>query len=312
MSSTNKGLEGGSGKGRGKGKGKGGSAQPNKKRAREFEAWLSNGDTSLFEKINGVIAVYKPEGKTSSDVVQNVRRALESQLFATGVPKRPRGKPLVKVGHGGTLDPLATGVLVVGLGTGCRQMADYLKGTKKYEGLGMLGSEYDTQDCTGKVTKEALFEHVTQQAMLDILPNFTGDIQQIPPMYSALKKDGERLYDIARRGETVEREARKVHISELQLRCVDSNGGVEIKDDNKESEQQLALPAFCLEIECSGGTYIRTMIEDIGRAVDSAAHMTALTRTKQGPFGLDDCLTEGDCNDADKIIAHIETCKAKL
>ena len=125
--------------------------QPNKKRAREWEDWQKQGDTTLLDNLNGVIAVFKPEGSSSSDVVQQVRRSLETHLYATGVPKRPRGKPLVKVGHGGTLDPLATGVLVVGIGTGCREMGSYLKGTKRYHGLGRLGSEYDTQDCTGKV-----------------------------------------------------------------------------------------------------------------------------------------------------------------
>lgn len=250
------------------------------------------------------MAVYKPEGSTSADVVQQVRSVLEAEMFSKGVPKRPRGKPLLKVGHGGTLDPLADGVLVVGVGTGCRDMSAYLKGTKRYLGVGVLGAEYDTGDCTGQVSRECAWAHVTKTQLLEALPQFRGEIEQVPPMFSALRKDGERLYDLARRGETVEREARKVTISKLELICADA-----------EEEGEYKLPQFALEIECGGGTYVRTLIEDVARAVKSGAHMKALTRVKQGPFTLDDCLRLDAAEESgavDAIAAHVEKCKGLL
>ena len=231
-------------------------------------------------ELDGIFAVAKPTAWTSTDVVQKVRSTLEKARRRAGKKKK------FKVGHGGTLDPLATGVLVLGVGRGCRSLESYLKGEKTYRATGLLGSETDTFDSDGQIVAEKPFEHITPEAFADCLDDFRGDIFQVPPMYSALRVDGRRLYDLAREGITVDREPRPVHISKLDL--VD-----------------LSLPEFSLDVTCSGGTYIRSLISDIGKSLDSLAHMTSLERTVQGPFHLGDCLSEEFFGDSDAIAEHL-------
>lgn len=207
---------------------------------------------------------------------------------------------MLKVGHGGTLDPLADGVFVVGVGRGTREMAQYLAGYKRYRAVGMLGAEFNTGDCNGEVTAVHPWQHVTRGRLLEVLPQFTGDIQQVPPMFSALKKDGKRLYELARRGENVERQSRLVHIADLKLTWRANDGAA------------LELPYFGLDITCSGGTYVRTLIEDIGKQVGSGAHMTGLSRTQQGVFDLEHCLPEEAWQDHEQIMSHLKACEEYL
>ena len=231
--------------------------------------------------MNGFVAVYKPKDWSSNDVVQKVRGVLEKEAR-----QRAGTKVKVKVGHGGTLDPMATGVLVLGVGTGCRDLSMYLKGSKAYRAVGLLGSEYDTMDSTGQITET-----------VDVaLGAFRGNIMQRPPAFSALRKNGKRLYELARKGEIVEVEPRPVQVDLLNLVPAEEEAG-----------QVLPWPHFGLEIECQGGTYVRSLISDLARAVGARAHMTALVRTKQGPFFLTDCVPEEVWrNDAEAIVRSLK------
>lgn len=205
----------------------------------------------------------------------------------------------IKVGHGGTLDPLAEGVLVIGVGHGTKLMDTYLAGSKAYEAVALLGSETDTYDSTGNVTEALDCTHVTMDKINQALPQFRGDILQVPPMYSALKRDGKKLYELAREGIEVEREARPVSVYALELLH-------QYKGTTRPGSATITLPYFGLHIECSGGFYVRTVIRDIARACDARAHMTDLLRTKQGAFTTADCLYEKDWN-YQSICNHILT-----
>ncbi len=202
---------------------------------------------------NGFLVVNKPEGITSHDVVDQVRK-----LF-----------PKHKVGHGGTLDPLATGVLVLGIGQGTKQLQYFLNEDKQYCAGFRLGIETNTQDSTGDVmaTKES-FE-VLQDDVERVCHNFKGVIEQIPPMFSAKKLKGQRLYKLARKGISVERDPKKVTIHSLYLKDFNGVDGA-------------------LDIQCSKGTYVRTLCHDIGARLGVGAHMTSLVRTRSGSFALKD------------------------
>ncbi len=205
--------------------------------------------------MTGIICINKDKDITSFGVVSEVRSILGER----------------KAGHTGTLDPMATGVLPVMLG-GATRFLDYLpESDKGYKASFALGRMTDTLDITGRVTGE--YEvNVTQQEILRVLENFTGKISQIPPMYSAVSVDGKRLYDLARQGIEVERQARQVEIKKLEL------------TDFKNGE-------YTIDVLCTKGTYIRTLIDDIGKALGCGAVMTGLTRTLASGFTLDDCIT---------------------
>lgn len=245
---------------------------------------------SDFVAPNGVLAVYKPKGFTSFDVVAKVRGTLQRAIRRS----TNEAKKKIKVGHGGTLDPAATGVLVLGIGTGCRELESYLAGPKGYRATGMLGAETDTLDTEGNVTAEAGWDHVTREGIEAALCEFQGDIMQSPPMYSAIKMKGRRLYDLARAGIYVERERRPVTIHNLALTFFEP-------------------PTFGLDVECGGGTYIRSLIADIARheRVRSVAHVTELERTQHGIFALEHCLHQPDWTPG-KIGAHVEYCRELL
>ena len=207
--------------------------------------------------MDGFINVNKPLGKTSSDVVVYVRRRL------------PRG---ARVGHGGTLDPEASGVLPVCVG-GAARLFDYIIDKEKtYIATLRLGIVTDTQDAGGEViqTREvsARLEDVARA-----LPHFEGEIEQIPPMYSAIKKDGKRLYQLARKGETVEIPARKCRVHGIEL--------LEDLGDNR----------YKLRVRCGKGVYIRTLCHDIGAYLGCGGHMASLERTAAGAFRIEDALT---------------------
>ena len=245
-------------------------------RVRALSTLASSSGHPLPTIPSGLVAVYKPQDWSSSDVVNKVKFVLQKGAQALG-----GRKCRVKVGHGGTLDPLAQGVLVLGVGDGTRLLSEYLSGDKEYLGSGRLGAEMDTQDSTGTVMETVDPSHVTRERLEQALGGFRGEIMQLPPMYSALKRDGKKLYELARAGIEVEREPRPVTIF-----------GLSLLDQCPASGQQLQLPDFGLQVTCSGGTYVRTIMSDLGRAVDTRAYMTQLVRSRQGPFVLQDCLRQ--------------------
>jgi tRNA pseudouridine55 synthase len=197
----------------------------------------------------------KADGLTSFDVVARVRRI-------TGCRR---------VGHGGTLDPFATGLLVIGIGPATRLMRFLSSGHKSYEATVRFGAETDSEDLTGSIVRES-GEIPDADAIRAALPAFTGRLMQVPPRLSAIHVDGERSYRRVRRGEEVELVAREVEVHRLELLAVQ---GVEAR----------------ILVECGGGTYIRALARDLGRALQSAAHLSALRRTRVGPFDLDQALT---------------------
>ena len=205
---------------------------------------------------SGILNVNKPEGWTSHDVVARVRRLTRQR----------------RVGHAGTLDPFATGVLLVCLGQATR-VSEYLMAARKlYRARVRFGAATDTYDATGRVTLQT--EHIpeSREAIEEILPRFTGRILQTPPAYSALKLEGEPAYRRARRGEAVEQAPRPVEIYALRL-C------------------SWAPPDLEIEVLCGKGTYIRSLAHDLGRAAGSAAHLVALERRAVGAFTLDDAVS---------------------
>lgn len=247
----------------------------------------------------GIFSVVKPLTWTSSDVVSFIRKMLERDARERGakpvrVGSRRNKSRILKVGHGGTLDPLATGVLVVGVGKGTKELQGFLSGSKKYTAEGELGFETNTLDMdpTGNITKQASFEHVTKESMEETLPNFVGTIQQVPPLFSAIKRGGKRLYEQARDGGATEKdikiEAREVTIHQLQLLGMET-------------------PKFSLDIECGGGTYVRSLIRDIAQQLDTVATMTSLERTKQGQFTVETSLVREDWS-PDNVYAAIDRC----
>lgn len=207
--------------------------------------------------MNGILVIDKPQDFTSFDVIAVVRRITGQR----------------KAGHTGTLDPNATGVLPVLLGSATKAQDLILNHDKTYCASFQLGKTTDTLDIWGKVTGECK-ANVKKQQIQDLLLQFTGEIEQIPPMFSAVQKDGQRLYDLARKGIEVERESRKVTVYSLELTGFDE-----------------ILQCGTLEISCSKGTYVRTLIDDIGRLLGTGAVMTALKRTSACGFTLDDSIT---------------------
>jgi tRNA pseudouridine55 synthase len=202
--------------------------------------------------MTGIIVVDKPEGITSFDVVRQIRRAAGEK----------------HVGHSGTLDPMATGVLAVFLGRATRAVDYAMNGTKRYRAKLRPGIVTDTQDITGNVIGKT-DAAVSREQLQEVLPRFQGEIQQIPPMYAALRYKGKHLYEIARQGKTVPRPPRTITIYALRV-CGEEDGD------------------FLLDIECSKGTYIRTLCNDIGEALGCGACLAELCRTKNGPFSIKD------------------------
>ncbi len=209
--------------------------------------------------ISGILVIDKPQGVTSHDMVGLCRK-----LYGTR-----------KVGHAGTLDPMATGVLVMLIGRAAKASDFLLEKVKTYETTLRFGITTDTQDITGEVIASSE-NFPTREEVECILPSFRGEIQQIPPMYSALKRNGQKLYDLARQGIEIEREARPVTIYELELTAF----------RNTET-----LTEADLTVTCSKGTYIRTLCNDIGEAAKCYGTMAALRRTKAGMFTLESAVT---------------------
>jgi tRNA pseudouridine55 synthase len=223
--------------------------------------------------VHGWLVVDKPVGAGSTQVVSAVKRAL-----------REGGYPKVKVGHGGTLDPLASGVLPIALGEATKLAGRMLDSDKVYEFTIAFGTETDTLDLEGVVV--ARCDHIPEfGATEDVLVDFIGEIEQIPPAYSALKIDGRRAYDIARAGMIPEMQPRKVMVHDLSYVAEGLDDGV----------RWVTLQA-CV----SKGTYIRSLARDIAYALDSVGHVTKLRRTKAGPFGLESAISLDKLADAAK------------
>ena len=211
--------------------------------------------------MNGVLIIDKSAGPTSHDVVASVRRVLRMK----------------KVGHTGTLDPAATGVLPIVLGKATK-LSRYLVGCdKSYRGVVTLGVTTDTLDAVGEVLEEKPVD-VTEEQIEAVLEQFRGDIKQVPPMYSAKKIDGKKLYELARQGVEVEREATGVRIDELKLVSFDGTDIV-------------------VDVTCTSGAYIRVLALDIGEALGCGAHLSALRRTRVGSFDLSSAITIDDLAD---------------
>lgn len=210
--------------------------------------------------MDGILAIWKPEGWTSHDVVAKTRRLLGMK----------------RIGHAGTLDPMVTGVLPLCLGRSTRVVEYIQERPKAYEATICLGVATDTEDMTGEVIEAVDAVHVAESDIKDVLKRFIGEIDQVPPMYSAVKIDGKRLYELAREGKSVERKARQVTIHEIELLSVD----LEKKH-----------PQFTFSVLCSKGTYIRTLCVDIGKALGVPAAMASLVRTMSGGIVREQCVT---------------------
>lgn len=229
--------------------------------------------------MNGVIIIDKPAGFTSFDVIAVVRKLTGQR----------------KTGHTGTLDPNATGVLPVLLGAATKAQDLIVNHDKRYTAQFRLGMTTDTLDIWGEVTSES-GKTATAENITALLPRFTGEIEQIPPMYSAVQKNGQRLYDLARKGIEVEREGRRVTVYHLRLESF-----------NEETQTGV------LDISCSKGTYVRTIIDDLGKALGTGAVMTALRRVEACGYSLSDCVTLDelrglcDCGEAENILRPVES-----
>lgn len=206
--------------------------------------------------VDGFLVIDKPVGITSHDVVSRVRRLLGIR----------------RVGHTGTLDPFATGVLPVAVGEGTKAIPFLDEGEKEYEAELLLGTVTDTLDHTGTVVRHTGWDTVTEAALLERMAGLTGTISQTPPMYSAIKQGGQPLYKLARKGVEVERQPRQVtiHCFEL-LSCT--------------------LPTATVRVRCSRGTYIRSLADDLGRLLGCGACLSGLRRTRSGPFDIADAVT---------------------
>jgi tRNA pseudouridine55 synthase len=237
----------------------------------------------LNAELNGILLINKPKSWTSFDCVAKIRGILRS---ATGVKK-------IKVGHSGTLDPIATGVLPIFVGKATKTIPFIENKDKEYIADFKLGMTTDTLDITGEVTGEIplpadLSAEDLSRRINALLPKFIGEISQLPPMYSAVKVDGVRLYKLARKGVEVERKSRSVTIYDAELLPAD------LPTDGENPET--AFNRFKLKISCSAGTYVRVLIDDIGRALGFGAVMTDLVRTKSNGFDIENCTSIENLN----------------
>jgi len=214
--------------------------------------------------MDGILVVDKPKGMTSHDVVDIVRRRFGMR----------------RVGHAGTLDPMATGVLVMLVGQATKSADTFLRDDKEYVATLFFGRSTDTQDATGKVLEEKDVNSLDIDAIKKTMESFKGDMEQIPPMVSAKKYKGKKLYELARKGQTVARKPCPITIHEIEL--IEFN-----------------LPEIIFRVKCSKGTYVRTLCEDIGRSLGYPAHMSALKRTQSGRFFLKEAVSLDDINEKD-------------
>ena len=209
-----------------------------------------------------IIGIDKPLGWTSFDAVKRLRGAVRRRL---GVKK-------FKIGHAGTLDPLATGVLIVCTGRATKEIERLQAGSKEYIADIRLGATTPSYDLETEIDATYPWEHITVDSIEEILPRFRGKVMQVPPVFSAVKIDGKRAYKFARKGQEVELKAKPLEISELEILSFEP-------------------PLLRLRVVCSKGTYIRALARDIGQALESGGHLVGLRRTRVGEIGVDSCLS---------------------
>jgi len=232
---------------------------------------MDSSSTSLAALEEGsILLIDKPAGWTSFDVVNKIRGTIKSQL---GIKK-------IKVGHSGTLDPMATGLLLLGTGKCTRELASLQDLGKCYEGTIKLGATTPSYDAETEIDQIYPFDHITKEALEEVVKKLQGELMQIPPIFSAIKVGGQPLYKKARKGEVFEPEPRKICIYSLEI-------------------LRLELPEIDFVVHCSKGTYIRSLAYDLGKMLASGAHLTRLVRTKIGDYSLSDALTP------EKFIASI-------
>lgn len=290
--------------------------------------------------LNGVFAVFKPAGETSARTIDRVKNSLIR--LALG-PSASSNKQLfkrfsrqIKVGHGGTLDPMATGVLVVGLNSGCKELGKYLTGSKSYVAEARFGEHYDTLDRTGKLLQSDEGWEEGVERVEEIISKFIGEaVMQVPPAFSAIHVNGKRAYEIARK-ESESTDASELSSADADAASEPANNAdqqiiIQAPSDSsailpkKEASfdipprpvaiysityTPLTLPAFRLSVSCGGGCYIRSLIRDIAAEVGTLAHMTELERVKQGIFTMEMCLRDWD--DLDKIEEAINKAKEMI
>jgi len=206
--------------------------------------------------LDGILVVNKPAGMTSHDVVDIIRKKFK----------------IKKVGHAGTLDPMATGVLIVLIGRATKLSINFMRGDKEYIARVFLGRSTDTQDSTGRVLEQKELDGMDLDLVKKKLASFLGERQQIPPMVSAKKHKGKRLYELARKGISVSRKPCIIKIYELEL-------------------LEFSLPELIIRVRCSKGTYVRTLCEEIGKALGYPAHMSGLIRTCSGSISLKEAIS---------------------
>ncbi len=227
--------------------------------------------------INGFVIIDKPAGITSHDVVSRVRRILGTR----------------KVGHTGTLDPFATGVLPIAVNNGTKVIPFLDEGSKTYEALLLLGITTDTLDMTGAVLSDSDPSAVTEEQFISCIAGFTGALSQVPPMYSAIKQNGQPLYKLARQGVEVERKARDVEIYSIKLLSFD-------------------LPLISIRVVCSRGTYVRSLADDIGRKLGCGAALQELRRCASGPFHLENSVALADLETAVSEMRAMDLCLSPM
>ncbi|XP_023701672.1 probable tRNA pseudouridine synthase 1 isoform X2 [Cryptotermes secundus] len=226
----------------------------------------------------GVFAVNKIKNLTSVEVLETIK-----EILLKGI--EPRVHPAsLKVGHGGTLDSTATGVLVVGVGFGCKILPRLLHGNKKYCVTGHLGIATDTYNETGNIIQECSYSHISRQMLEAALSRYHGEILQTPPLYSALKLRGRRIADLTRAGISVDLNPRPVTCHAIQCTV-------------------FSPPSFTLEVHCGGGFYVRSLVHDLGIALGSCAHVRELHRFQQGPFMEQDMLDSNEWTMQNILIA---------
>ncbi|GJQ13594.1 hypothetical protein GpartN1_g5385.t1 [Galdieria partita] len=237
------------------------------------------------DNLSGIFPVRKPRDYTSFDVVKKIRSIILQQWSTENYGKRPKW---IKVGHGGTLDPFATGVLVIAIGSACSQLGSFLQCSKIYKATLKFGEETDTMDNTGKVVETKPVPNISMQEIQSILlSGYQGVVEQVPPAYSAIHVRGKRAYEWARKGVSVELPKRKVRIHHIECcSCC------------------MPIAEFC--IECSGGTYIRRLLSDIAKDCHTVGHLIALERIQQGPFHLQDAVSLDDLKQISQIQHTIE------
>ncbi len=229
---------------------------------------------------SGILPVEKGSGVTSFDVVALVRRLLRAR----------------KIGHAGTLDPGATGVLPLLLGEATKLMPYLAEADKEYVATATLGVATDTQDLSGAVVATHPVPAIDEARLVEVLGRFVGDIEQVPPMYSAIHHEGRRLYEIAREGGSVDRRPRRVIVHAIAL-------------------ERFASPDFTVRVRCGKGTYVRTLVADVGAAIGCGAALARLTRTRVGPFALADAVPWAElstCRDPADLWSRLRPSDAAL